>query len=170
MATVGEASVRMSLGLRAAWLTGALVLVLLGLNAIAGVATAEDTLPGSVSVSKAEYIRICEATGGNAIEQSDGSVTCFFPDGSWSRCEFETNTCQDSPSIGRPPGTIIVSPTGIVAEPTEPNGPASVSGIDSSPAGSHIATTVDNEQNRHNNKDKKKDSSRKKRGHGGKGR
>ena len=73
-------------------------------------AAAEDTLPGTVSVSRSEYIEICEETGGNPIEQSDGSVTCFYADGSWSQCWFDTGVCQDSPAIRKPPANIIVDP------------------------------------------------------------
>lgn len=137
------------------------------LGATTGGASAADTLPGTVSVSKAEYIRICEATGGNPIEQSDGSVTCFFPDGSWSRCWFDTMTCQDSPGIPWPSDPIIVPPTGIVAQPDDPSGPSPAIGLDAAPVASHVAATVDEDRKHQKDKDKKKNKDgKKKRGDG----
>jgi hypothetical protein len=75
MATAGKTSRRPRLGLGGVSLAFVAGMVLLGLSATTSGTAAEDTLPGTVSVSKAEYIRICEATGGNPIAQRDGSVT-----------------------------------------------------------------------------------------------
>jgi hypothetical protein len=168
----GEATAQTGIGLRVASLAFVMGLVLLGLGATIGETAAADTLPGTVSVSKAEYISICVATGGNAIEQSNGSVTCFYPDGSWSNCEFETNTCQDSPSIRLPPGVIFDPPAGIVARPTDAGGQDRAPMVDGPSAGSHATADDDQKRNKEMYKDKKKkkDSSNKKRGHRGKAR
>lgn len=167
MATADTVPGRLRLGLKAASLAFVAILVLLGLGVTSGETAAADTLPGTISVSKAEYIRICQATGGNPIEQSDGSVTCFFPDGSWSRCEFDTNTCQDSPAIGRPPSPVIVPPTGLIAEPGhQPAKPA----VADAPAGSHATAAVDDDRKPHKDQHKKKSARGKKRGPSGKAR
>lgn len=41
----------------------------------------EQTQPDEISVSKGEYIEICQDTGRNPVDPEDGSVICFDPDG-----------------------------------------------------------------------------------------